>query len=137
LSNCKNPTLLWHASSAERGAYDIKAEHKHSLFPALSINLFTTQIKSQNSADPDQILRYCFGAPRPLWVHAASQLGIVSFSHPHRFFVDVLFVLSVGDPPACDNCGGKRVFELQLLPQVMASCLMTSRYHKFDCPSHL
>ncbi len=48
---------------------------------------------------PDQVLRYSFGAKKPLWVNAAQQL--------------------IGEPPKCEQCGGRRVFELQLMPQLL------------------
>ena len=47
----------------------------------------------------EQVLRYSFGAKRPLWVNSENQL--------------------IGEPPKCERCGGRRVFELQLMPQVL------------------
>jgi pre-rRNA-processing protein TSR4 len=58
-----------------------------------------SRFQQRTAHDPDQILRYCFGASKPLWVHSASQL--------------------VGQPPNCESCGSKRVFELQLMPQLL------------------
>lgn len=47
----------------------------------------------------DQVVRYSFGAQKPLWVNASKQL--------------------IGDPPKCDLCGAMRVFEFQIMPQVL------------------
>ena len=47
----------------------------------------------------DQVLRYSFGAKKPLWVNSEGQL--------------------IGDPPNCKLCGGKRVFEFQVMPQLL------------------
>jgi pre-rRNA-processing protein TSR4 len=47
----------------------------------------------------EQVLRYSFGARRPLWVNADNQL--------------------IGEPPKCERCGGRRAFELQLMPQLL------------------
>ena len=48
---------------------------------------------------PDQVLRYSFGAKRPLWVNSGNQM--------------------VGSPPVCESCGSQRVFEFQLMPQLL------------------
>lgn len=54
----------------------------------------------------DQVLRYCFGAKRPLWVNSERQL--------------------IGSPPDC-VCGSRRVFELQVMPQVLFYLDLDSR----------
>lgn len=48
---------------------------------------------------PDQMLRYSFGAVKPLWVTSSGQM--------------------VGDATPCGMCGGKRVCEFQLMPQLL------------------
>ena len=48
---------------------------------------------------PDQILRYSFDAKKPLWIHSENQF--------------------IGKPDLCKYCGSKRVFEMQILPQLL------------------
>jgi pre-rRNA-processing protein TSR4 len=48
--------------------------------------------------DQEQVLRYSFGS-KPLWVNSDGQM--------------------IGPPPNCPLCGGKRVFEFQLMPQLL------------------
>lgn len=55
------------------------------------------QHRTQNYQD--QILRYSFGAKKPLWVNSERQL--------------------IGAPPCCPLCGAKRVYEFQVMPQLL------------------
>jgi pre-rRNA-processing protein TSR4 len=61
----------------------------------------STFVKFQHRTrdNQDQVLRYAFGAKKPLWVNSENQL--------------------IGNPPNCKRCGAKRVFEFQIMPQLL------------------
>jgi pre-rRNA-processing protein TSR4 len=64
-----------------------------------SSDRFFLRFQNRCQAHPDQVLRYAWGAKAPLWVNAEGQM--------------------VGSPPVCEACGAERVFELQLMPQLL------------------
>ena len=60
-----------------------------------------SRFKEVVSHSPDQVLRYSRGG-NPLWISAENRL-------------------SPKDVPNCDSCGGVRIFEFQIMPQLLAS----------------
>jgi pre-rRNA-processing protein TSR4 len=53
------------------------------------------------SREPEQVLRFD-GAPTPLWATSSNQPSA-----------------DLHEIPACENCGSKRKFELQIMPQLL------------------
>ncbi|XP_063306450.1 programmed cell death protein 2 [Pelobates fuscus] len=73
---------------------DLEAMARHESTDDVVFNLFKKRI----AAEPDQVLRYCRGG-EPLWMSAQN-------------------VPAANDIPDC-QCGAKRVFEFQVMPQLL------------------